>query len=497
MQGAFSSRFNVPVQLLAPIPAGVSAVDAATIPAAALTVRLAFDWAQLKPGDRVLVHAASGGVGLAAIQMAQQHGAIVFATASTYKRATLRKMGVKYVYDSRTTDFADQILTDTDGVGVDVVLNSLTNEGFLEATVRATAQNGRFAEIAKRDIWTHERMAAARPDIDYEIVALDVTTLQNPGQIKRLLTEVSEGLAKGEWTPLPAEIYPLTEARAAFRRMQQARHIGKIVVQIPTPLQPRADRSYLITGGLGAIGLHTASYLAQLGAGDIVLTKPACARCGRATGNRGAHRALPVPHPYLRSRCQRRVRGRETARTDSRGVAAARRSGAFAGVLDDALLSQQSVERFRTTLAPKAFGACHLDRLTEDGELDFFIVSSSVSSLFGSPGQSNYATANALLDGLVAQRRAKGLPATGVNFGPWAEGGMASWEAARANIGAQGLIPLEPSAALSALAEVVANGTGQAAVIKANWQRVREGAGQLASTDSRPRVAKRSRGGDR
>ncbi|MCW2627867.1 type I polyketide synthase [Mycobacterium sp.] len=471
MQGAFSSRFNVPVQLLAPIPAGVSAVDAATIPAAALTVRLAFDWAQLKPGDRVLVHAASGGVGLAAIQMAQQHGAIVFATASTYKRATLRKMGVKYVYDSRTTDFADQILTDTDGVGVDVVLNSLTNEGFLEATVRATAQNGRFAEIAKRDIWTHERMAAARPDIDYEIVALDVTTLQNPGQIKRLLTEVSEGLAKGEWTPLPAEIYPLTEARAAFRRMQQARHIGKIVVQIPTPLQPRADRSYLITGGLGAIGLHTASYLAQLGAGDIVLTS-------RRAPDADALRVIEELTERYRCRIHTFAADvsdeseveklLERIRAELPPLAGVAH---LAGVLDDALLSQQSVERFRTTLAPKAFGACHLDRLTEDGELDFFIVSSSVSSLFGSPGQSNYATANALLDGLVAQRRAKGLPATSVNFGPLAEGGMASSEAARANIGAQGLIPLEPSAALSALAEVVANGTGQAAVIKANWQR--------------------------
>ncbi len=195
MQGAFSSRFNVPVQLLAPVPDGLSPVAAATIPAAALTARLAFDWAQLQPGDRVLIHAASGGVGLAAIQMAQQHGAIVFATASTYKRATLRKMGVKYVYDSRSTDFADQILADTDGAGVDVVLNSLTNEGFLEATVRATAQNGRFAEIAKRDIWTPEQMAAARPDIAYEIVALDVTTLQNPEHIKRLLTEVSDGMA--------------------------------------------------------------------------------------------------------------------------------------------------------------------------------------------------------------------------------------------------------------------------------------------------------------
>jgi NAD(P)-dependent dehydrogenase (short-subunit alcohol dehydrogenase family)/acyl carrier protein len=425
----------------------------------------------LKPGDRVLIHAASGGVGLAAIQMAQQHGAIVFATASTYKRATLRKLGVEYVYDSRSTDFADQILADTDGAGVDVVLNSLTNEGFVEATVRATAQNGRFAEIAKRDIWTPEQMAAARPDIAYEIVALDETTLREPEQIKRLLTEVSDGLASGEWTPLPVEIFPLTEAKAAFRRMQQARHIGKIVLQMPNPLQPRGDRSYLITGGLGAIGLHTAAYLAQLGAGDIVLTS-------RRTPDADAQRAIDDITERYRCRIHTfaadvgdesqvdELLGRiRTELPPLAGVAH------LAGVLDDALLPQQSVERFRTVLAPKAFGAYHLDRLTKNDDLDFFIVSSSVSSLLGSPGQANYATANALLDGLVAERKAQGLPATGVNFGPWAKGGMASSEAARANVGAQLLVPLEPTAALHALAEVVANGTGQATVVKANWQR--------------------------
>jgi short-subunit dehydrogenase/acyl carrier protein len=295
--------------------------------------------------------------------------------------------------------------------------------------------------------------------------------LQNPGHIKRLLTEVSDGMARGEWTPLPAEIYPLTEARAAFRRMQQARHIGKIVLQIPTPLQPRADRSYLITGGLGAIGLHTASYLAQLGAGDIVLTS-------RRAPDAEAQRV--IEEITQRYRCRIHTFSADVG--DEAEVAALLAKirtelpplagvAHLAGVLDDAVLSQQSLERFRTTLAPKAFGACHLDRLTRDDELDFFIVSSSVSSLFGSPGQANYATANALLDGLVAQRRAQGLPATGVNFGPWAQGGMASSEAASANISAQGLVPLEPSAALSALAEVVANGTGQATVIKANWQR--------------------------
>ncbi|TQR86910.1 SDR family NAD(P)-dependent oxidoreductase [Mycobacterium hodleri] len=471
MQGAFATRFNVPAPFLAPIPDGISAVEAATIPAAALTVRLSFDWAQLKPGDKVLIHAASGGVGLAAVQMAQQCGATVFATASTFKRATLRKLGVKYVYDSRSTDFADQILADTDGTGVDVVLNSLTSEGFIEATLKATAPNGRFAEIAKRDIWTPEQMAEARPDIAYEIVALDTVMFTEPERIRALLTEVSEGLASGEWTPLPAEIYPLTEARAAFRRMQQARHIGKIVVQIPNPLAPRADRSYLITGGLGAIGLHTAAYLAHLGAGEIVLTS-------RRAPDADAQRA--IDEITERHKCRVHVFSADVG-DESEVATLLERIRAdlsplggvvhLAGVLDDALLSQQSVERFRTALAPKAFGAYHLDRLTADDELDFFIVSSSVSALFGSPGQSNYATANALLDGLVAERRSKGLPATGVNFGPWAQGGMASSEAATANIGAQGLIPLEPSAALSALAEVVANGTGQATVIKANWQR--------------------------
>ncbi|MDV3126102.1 SDR family NAD(P)-dependent oxidoreductase [Mycobacterium sp. 21AC1] len=471
MQGAFASRFNVPSQFLAQIPDGVSAVEAATIPAAALTVRLSFDWAQLKPGDKVLIHAASGGVGLAAVQMAQQCGATVFATASTYKRATLRKLGVKYVYDSRTTDFAEQILADTDGQGVDVVLNSLTSEGFIEATLKATAKNGRFAEIAKRDIWTPEQMAEARPDIAYEIVALDTVMFEEPERIRDLLTEVSQGLVNEEWRPLPAEIYPLTEARAAFRRMQQARHIGKIVVQIPNPLQPRPDRSYLITGGLGAIGLHTASYLAQLGAGDIVLTS-------RRAPDADTQKAIEE----ITERYKTRIHVFAADVGDESEVAELLERiraelpplagvAHLAGVLDDALLSQQSLDRFRTTLVPKAYGAFYLDRLTKDDELDFFIVSSSVSSLFGSPGQSNYATANALLDGLVARRRAQGLPATGVNFGPWAQGGMASSEAATANISAQGLTPLDPSAALAALSEVVANGTGQATVIKANWQR--------------------------
>ena len=471
MPGGFATRVNVPAQFLSPVPNGWSAVAAATIPAGALTARLAFDWGNVRPGDRVLIHAASGGVGLAAIQLAQRRGAIVFATASTYKRATLRKMGVAHVYDSRSTDFADQILADTGGLGVDVVLNSLTNEGFIAATVRATAQGGRFAEIAKRDIWTPQQMAAARPDIDYEIIALDGCIEREPERVGNLLAELADSMASGELAPLAFEVYPLTEAKTAFRRMQQARHIGKIVVQMPKPLQPRGDRSYLITGGLGALGLHTAAYLAQLGAGDIVLTSrhlPDADAQGAIADIMERYRyrihtfAADVGDEAQAGELLERIRAELPPLA---GVAH------LAGVLDDALLPQQSLQRFRTTLAPKAFGAWHLHRLTKNDDLEFFIVYSSASSVLGSPGQANYAAANALLDGLVAERRAQGLPATSINWGPWAKSGMATSHAARANLSAQGMIPLEPTAALKALGEAIAHGTGQATVIRANWQR--------------------------
>jgi short-subunit dehydrogenase/acyl carrier protein len=285
------------------------------------------------------------------------------------------------------------------------------------------------------------------------------------------MAEVSDGLANGEWTPVPAEVYPLTEAKTAFRRMQQARHIGKIVVQMPTPLAPRADRSYLVTGGLGALGLHTAAYLAQLGAGDIVLTS-------RSAPDADAERAIAAI--IERFHCRVHVYAADVGdESDVAELLNRIRSelpplggvAHLAGVLDDALLPQQSLDRFRTTLRPKAFGALHLHRLTMGDDLEFFILFSSASAVLGSPSQANYACANALLDGLVALRASRGLPATAANFGPWGRGGMASSEAALANLSAQGMMPLEPSAALAALSEIIRQGTSQATVLKANWQR--------------------------
>ena len=240
---------------------------------------------------------------------------------------------------------------------------------------------------------------------------------------------------------------------------------------MPKPLQPRGDRSYLITGGLGALGLFTAGHLAQLGAGDIVLT-------GRRTPDAETQQAIDAITE--RYRCRIHTFAADIGDESQAAELLARVRAELpplagvahlAGVLDDALLSQQTPERFRTTFAPKAFGAYHLHQLTKNDDLDFFVLYSSMSSVLGSPGQANYATANALLDGLVAERKAEGLPATSINWGPWANGGMATSQAARANLSAQGLIPLDPGVALNALTEVIAHGTGQATVIKANWQR--------------------------
>ncbi|WP_245291670.1 type I polyketide synthase [Methylosinus sp. R-45379] len=470
--GAFATAVNTPYPFLAHQPASVGAAEAATLPAAMLTVMLGYEWALPKKGERVLIHAASGGVGLAAVQLAQKAGAIVYATASAPKQQTLRDLGVEYIYDSRTLDFADQILADTGGAGVDIVLNSLTSEGFVAATVRATAQGGRFIEIAKRDIWTPEAMAAARPDIAYHILALDDVMRDDLPRIKRMLDKLAEDLGRGELQTLPFMAYPITEAKTAFRCMQQARHIGKIVLTVPEAPKPRRDRSYLVTGGLGALGLRMAEFLAQQGAGRLVLTS----RRPPDDSAKETIAAIMSQYDCRVDAITADVGDEASLRALLEGI---RRDGPplggvfhLAGVLDDALIPQQTPEKVLKTLAPKALGAWLLHHLTLDDAPELFVMFSSASAVLGSPGQANYAAANAFLDGLAAHRHALGLPAASVNYGPWAEAGMAASEAARVNLGRQGLTPLKPAMALSALAEMIRHGAAQAIVIGAQWQRI-------------------------
>ena len=181
----------------------------------------------MRRGEKVLIHAAAGGVGLAAVQLAQRAGAEIFATAgSAEKRAYLESLGVAHVMNSRSVEFADQILAETAGEGVDIVLNSLNGEA-IPASLRALRKGGRFLEIGKNGIWSAEEVAAARPDVKYFVIYLGDL---EPATSQAMLSDLMGAFETGALRPLPLKTFPLADAVAGFRYMAQAKHIGKVVI---------------------------------------------------------------------------------------------------------------------------------------------------------------------------------------------------------------------------------------------------------------------------
>jgi NADPH:quinone reductase-like Zn-dependent oxidoreductase/acyl carrier protein len=411
------------------IPASLTMIEAATIPVAFLTADYALNvLARMKRGDRVLIHAGAGGVGLAAIQLAQQAGAEVFATAgSEEKRRFLRSLGVRHVMSSRSLDFKAQILAATDRRGLDIVLNSLTGD-FIAASFDVLANGGRFLEIGKKGIWTEGEASQRRPDARYFTIFLgDVDT----PVVSRRFEELMAAFERGTLRPLPATVFPLDQAPRAFRFMAQARHIGKVIVVPDGSIgsgrsrEIRADGTYLITGGYGALGLATAKWLASRGARAIALV----GRRGPSEQARPSLEALEAQG--VRVHCAtgdvaqlddvERIVGELTAALPPlRGIVHA------AGVLDDGVVEHQTWSRCAAVVAPKAAGAWNLHRASRTLPLDFFFCFSSIAAAFGSAGQTTYGAANAFLDGFADHRRALGLPALSIAWGPWAEGGMAA-----------------------------------------------------------------------
>ena len=425
--GAFAAEMITREELVAPAPAGFSVSDLATVPSAFVSAALSYEFSGLEPGDRVLIHAGAGGVGLAAIQLAQAAGAEVFATASAPKRAYLRSLGVENLFDSRQTTFGEEILKATDGAGVDVVLNSLTAEGYIDASLSCLAKGGRFVELARRDILSEEEMAAVRPDVAYAILELDVMKKTDPAWVGRVLRDVMKRLTAGELKPIVHSRWPLAEAGAALRFMRSARHIGKIVLTAPPVVSGRLrqDRTYLVTGGLGGIGCAVADWLAERGAGTIVLN-----------GRRPPDPEVETAIHSLRERGF-------TVQVELADVSDAAQVDAMmarlgdglpplggvihsVGVLSDGALTNQNWERFETVLWPKILGAWQLHRATKDLDLDLFILFSSRVGVMGNPGQANHAAANAFLDQLAGHRRALGLPGQAIAWGAWSEIGEAA-----------------------------------------------------------------------
>jgi acyl transferase domain-containing protein len=470
--GSFATFVTTPAALVVPVPEGWGAVDAATVPNAFLTAyHCLVHLGRLNRGERVLIHAAAGGVGLAAVQLAILIGAEIYATAgSAQKREYLRSLGVAHIFDSRTLDFREQIAQATAGKGVDLILNSLAGD-FIEAGFSVLSVGGRFVEIGKNRIWSRERVASLGRAIQYFVVDLAEQIDSDQPLIQAHLSHIRALLESGALRPLPARVFRFEDAPAAFRYMAHAKHTGKIVLRHPTSAHIRADATYLITGGLGAIGLRSAQWLVERGARNLVLV-------GRRNPDERALETIDA----LRQRGARiEIRSADVALRDE--IAAVLReidrempplAGILhaAGVLDDGVFLQQTWPRIEKVLAPKADGAWNLHEITAGKPLDFFVLFSSVASLTGSPGQAGYAASNAFLDALAHYRHARGLTALSVNWGAWAESGMAARveESGRRRV-LPGIRPMQAERCFAALESMMAEDTPQVVIADAGWTR--------------------------
>ncbi|PQO43784.1 type I polyketide synthase [Blastopirellula marina] len=426
---SMASHLTIDQNYVAPRPAKMSHEEAATLPLAYLTAYYGLaKLAQLKKGDRVLIHAAAGGVGQAAVAIAQAAGAEVFATASRGKWDFLRSLGVEHVYDSRTTSFADKILADTDGGGVDVVLNSL-NQDFIPKSVEVLAEKGRFVEIGKIGVWTPEQFAEVRPKAKYFPFDLGQEERNQVGLIAKLLQELGPQFDSGALRPLPMEVFPVEKSVEAFRHMQQAKHRGKVVIGMARPLGETSlvsdSGTYLITGGLGALGLEVAAWLVSRGGKHLALASRSGKPSETAAERIAQWQSEGVAVDCVALDVADRNSVAQTIKSLNKqntlvGVIHA------AGVLDDATLPQQSWERFETVMSSKVDGAWNLHVATAELPLEMFVAFSSLAAVIGSPGQANYAAANAFLDGLAKYRRSQGLAGLSINWGPWSGGGMAA-----------------------------------------------------------------------
>jgi polyketide synthase 12/epothilone polyketide synthase D len=498
---AFSSHVVTRAELVAPKPPRLSFEEAATLPIAFLTASYALEHlARIVPGEKVLIHSGSGGVGLAAVQLARRGGAEVFATAGApEKRKFLESLGIPLVMDSRTIDFADQVRARTGGSGVDVILNSLPGEA-IPAGIRALADYGRFLEIGKRDIYQNTRLGLQpfRKNLSFFAIDLDRVMRERPAFLGRLLRTIVQRVREGELDPLPCHAWPMREAVEAFRFMQRGKHIGKLALSLrnqpvaPLPAEDEpvsfhADATYLITGGLGGFGLAVARWMVERGARHIALAGRRGAATPEAQGavaeleEAGAHVLVCAADVSNEHDVAALLAQIERTLPPLRGVVHA------AMVLEDALLLNLDRERMERVLAAKVSGAWNLHLETARLSLDFFIMFSSLSSVFGHAGQANYAAANAFLDALAWHRRAQGLPALAINWGYLAEVGyLARRSELRARLERQGVLSFSVQEALALLEKAMLRQAVQVSVMRVEWSRWR---GLGATSAISPRFA--------
>nr|WP_275957425.1 sulfolipid-1 biosynthesis phthioceranic/hydroxyphthioceranic acid synthase [[Mycobacterium] fortunisiensis] len=482
--GCWGTFVTCDARLAATVPAGLSDAEAAALTIATATAYYGLnDMARIRSGDKVLIHSATGGVGRAAMAIARAAGAEIFATAgSEHRRQLLRDMGVEHVYDSRTLEFADEIRRDTDGYGVDIVLNSVTGAA-QRAGLELLAFGGRFVEIGKRDIYADTRLGLFpfRRNLSFYAVDLALMSVSHPDRLRELLSTVYLLTAEGE-LPIPEFTrYPLTEAATAIRMMSGAQHTGKLVLDVPhtgssrlvvPPAQVRVfrpDGAYIVTGGLGGLGLFLAERMAANGCGRIVLSsrsEPTAAALTAIERIRAAGVDVVVERGDIAApaTAERLVAAATAGGLSVRGVLHA------AGVIEDAALTNITDDLIERDWAPKVHGAWNLHQALQGAganqQLDWFCSFSSAAALVGSPGQGAYAAANSWLDAFSLWRRAQGLPATSIAWGAWGQIGRGT---ALAESTGAAIAPEEGAYAFEALLRHDRPYTGYAPIAGAPW----------------------------
>lgn len=427
------------------LPEGWSYAEAASVPIVFITAYQCLDEiAKVRHSESVLVHTATGGVGLAAIQLARHMGADVFATAAPAKHDTLRAWGLAddHIASSRSPEFEQLFRATTGGRGVDVVLNSLAGAA-IDASLRLLAPGGRFVEMGKTDIRDATEVTASHPGVHYAAYNILGVT---PERIGEVLEELIALFRQNVLHHLPLAARDVREGHRALHALSRAQHRGKLVLTMPRALDP--EGTVLITGGTGAVGARLARYLvAQHGVRRLVLTSR------RGPSARGASRLATeltaAGAEVTLVACDVGDRG---ALAELIGQYPPSAVVHVAGVLDDRLLTGLTSEDVTEVLRPKAEAAWHLHELTEHLDLSAFVLFSSAAGVLGEPGQSNYAAANSFLDALAQYRRARGLTAVSLAWGLWEEPSGMTGHLSRADLARlarSGIAPLDTERALA------------------------------------------------
>ena len=455
--GSLQSEMVLPGAEVMPKPQGLTMAEAAGLPTVFLTALYGLERvAKIGPGDKVLIHAAAGGVGQAAIQIARRAGAMIFATASRGKWPFLREQGIEHIFDSRSLDYRAAILAATEDQGVDIVLDSMAGE-HVEASLGSLAKGGCFIELGKIGTWTKDEVSSARPDVSYSIFDMGDLLAGDPDLYASLRSDLCRAFESREFEAPRLRVFDLGQTRAAFRHLAAARNVGKVAISFPTRHDAghvvREGAAYLITGGLGSLGLHVAAWLGREGAGEVHLV----GRSGLSPSSAEKLDELRGKAPATQfivssgdaadgSRIQELVSACELP---LRGVFHA------AGVLEDGMLADMDSESFERVLTPKWKGAWSLHRACLEEDLEHFVLFSSMTAMVGAAGQANYAAANNGLDAFARWRRSKGLPATSIAWGPWSGGGMATRAASAESLDAAGIAPISPAVGVDVLGRLL------------------------------------------